>query len=181
MGCTLVTPGLAWIEPYAAALARGWSPNTTRDVSGEQLAAIRADADAFLRDLLDPAGTLTVADGTRVPKLPSHLFWIVDGEFCGSLNFRFQRGTEALPPYCSGHIGYSIVPWRQRRGYATDALRQVLPVCRAEGFARVSLTCDADNEGSIKVIEANGGRLAGRDAHPERPGKERLTYWIALD
>jgi predicted acetyltransferase len=174
----LVEPGPDWLDAYAAALARGWSPNTTRDVSGEHLAAIRADGPAFLRDLLDPNGTVTLADGAVVPKLPAYLFWIVDRDFCGSINFRFQPGTEALPPYCSGHIGYSIVPWRQRRGHATAALRQILPLCRREGFARVSITCDEDNLGSIKVIEANGGVLAGTHPDALEPGLIKRLYWV---
>jgi predicted acetyltransferase len=175
----LLKPSLAQIEDYAAALEAGWSPNTMRDVSGGQLQALRADPDRFLRDLLDPSGTVDLGDGRVVPKLPFHLFWISDGSFCGSINFRFQPGTEDLPPYCSGHIGYSIVPWKQRRGYATEALRQMLDVARQEGFARVSLTCDADNAASVKVIAANGGVLTNRGPHPERPGKDKLTFWIA--
>ncbi len=181
MALTLVEPGPALLPGYAAALEAGWSPNTTRDVSREQLAALRADPDAFLRDLTDPSGTVTLADGMVVPRLPSALFWLSDGDFCGSINFRFQRGTEDLPAFCSGHIGYSIVPWKRRRGYATQALRLVLPIARREGLARVSVTCDADNLGSVRVIEANRGILAGRAAHPDRPGEEKLTYWIALN
>lgn len=173
-------PSATLLPGYAAALEAGWSPNTMRDVSGEQLQALRADPAAFLRDLLDPDGEVDLGDGRKVPKLPFHLFWIVDGGFCGSINFRFQRGTEDLPPHCFGHIGYSIVPWKQRRGYATEALRQVLPVARREGFARVSLTCDDDNAGSIKVITANGGILGHRGPHPERPGRDKLTFWIDL-
>jgi predicted acetyltransferase len=179
MTIALVAPGAALLADYAAALEAGWSPSTTRDVSGEQLQALRADPDAFLRGLVDPGGTFTLDDGRVVPKLPSSIFWISDGAFCGSINFRFQRGTEELPPYCSGHIGYSIVPWKRRRGYATEALRAVLAVARSEGFARVSITCDADNAGSIKVIAANGGVLAHRGPHPDRPGHEKLAFWVA--
>ena len=57
-----------------------------------------------------------------------------DGEFCGSIGFRWQPGTSALPPYCLGHIGYSVVPWKQRRGYATKALALLLPDARKEGL-----------------------------------------------
>ena len=47
----LVEPSLDRLPGYVAALEAGWSPNTTRDVSGQQLAAIREDAGAFVRDL----------------------------------------------------------------------------------------------------------------------------------
>ena len=92
--------------------------------------------------------TLRLPDGREVRRLPAHDFWISDGEFCGRIGFRFQPGTEELPPSAMGHVGYTIVPWKQGRGYATEALRQILPVARAEGFARVLLTCDDDNEAS---------------------------------
>ena len=43
----LVEPSVEQLSGYVAALESGWSPNTTRDVSGEQLATIREDADSF--------------------------------------------------------------------------------------------------------------------------------------
>jgi predicted acetyltransferase len=175
---TLAEPSREFLPGYAAALEAGWSPNTTRDVSGEQLAQIRTDPERFLRDLVDSSGTIDLGGGRIVPKLPSHIRWILDGEFCGSINFRFQRGTLDLPPYCSGHIGYSIVPWKRRRGYATEALRQVLAIARQEGFSRVLITCDPDNEGSIKVIETNGGVFSGRVPSPDKPGGDKLTFWV---
>jgi len=62
-----------------------------------------------------------------------------DGEFCGSIGFRWQPGTEVLPPHCLGHIGYAVVPWKKRRGHATRALAAMLPLARAEGLRYVEL------------------------------------------
>jgi hypothetical protein len=45
---TLVEPALACLPGYAAGLAQGWPPNNVRDVSSEHVAAIRADAAAFI-------------------------------------------------------------------------------------------------------------------------------------
>ncbi|MGH7050961.1 MAG: hypothetical protein ACREE5_09990 [Acetobacteraceae bacterium] len=118
----LIRPGPELLSAYEAALAAGWSPSNVRDLSAEQLAAIRADSGRFLHDLIDPEGTVLLADGRIVPRLPFHLFWISNGEFCGAINFRFLRGTEDLPPHVEGHVGYSVVPWKRRRGYATAAL-----------------------------------------------------------
>ena len=104
-----------------------------------------------------------------------------DGEFCGSINFRWQRGTTALPPHVLGHIGYAVVPWKQRLGHATSALRQLLDDVRAEGLAFVELTTDPDNLASQRVIEANGGVLRERFTKPAQyGGVEGLRYRIVL-
>lgn len=166
----LVAPSRARLPAYDAALARGWSANTERDVSAEQRAELRADPDGFLAELLMPRRRLVLDDGTIVPKLPGFVRWIVDDAFCGSINFRHVPGTEDLPAYCSGHIGYAVVPWKRRRGIATAALRLMLAEARAaSGLAHVVITCDEDNVASRGVILACGGvRIA--DERPLRPG-----------
>jgi predicted acetyltransferase len=167
----LVRPSLAHLPDYTIALERGWSPNTARDVSGLQLTIIRRDAKEFLHELLRQDGPFPWGiDNT--PRLRHHTFWMWDGDFCGAINFRFQPGTEDLPPHCSGHIGYAVVPEKRGRGYAKVALAHILPVARAERFSRVMITCDADNAISRRVIEANGG--------VPTPSREagKLYFWV---
>jgi predicted acetyltransferase len=173
----LIRPNLDWLPAYEHALAQGWSPNTDQDVSREQLGQLRRNPERFLHELYNSL-MIRLPDGREVPRLPAHDFWISDGEFCGRIGFRFQRGTEELPPAALGHIGYAIVPWKRRRGYATEALRLILPVARSEGFSRVLITCDDDNEASRKVILTNGGEPAGKAPHPGRPGHWKLAYWV---
>ena len=104
-----------------------------------------------------------------------------DGDFCGSIGFRWQAGTNELPPYCLGHIGFSVVPWKRRRGYATRSLALLLPETKEEGLAYVELTTDVDNTASQRVIMANGGRLVGRFRKPiEHGGSESLRFHIEL-
>jgi predicted acetyltransferase len=178
MTIRLVIPCHAFLPGFEAALAAGWSPNTERDISAEQLAELRRDRDAYLAKLAQQGRSPPLPDGRPARRLPSYDFWIVDGEFCGRIGLRFQPGTEALPAAALGHIGYGVVPWKRRRGYATQALRLVLPVARAEGLVRVLITCDDDNEASKKVILANGGVFSGRRPHPSRPGHVKLAYWV---
>ncbi|QCI66640.1 GNAT family N-acetyltransferase [Phreatobacter stygius] len=180
MPLTLVAPGLDQLESYVDALRRGWSPNNVRDVSGEQLAAFDKDPAAFLASLTSREGLIPLPDGSQVPKLPFILRWLWDGAFCGSISLRWQEGTDALPDHVLGHIGYAVVPWKRRRGYATAALAAMLPEARRIGLGRVEITCDPDNAVSMRVIEANGGVLAERFTARHYGDKPELRYVIPL-
>ncbi len=156
-------PAADLLDSYADALGRGWSPDTVRaEVSTEQLEAIATDPNAFLASLVDreAAGPpIPLPDGSFGVRLPGFYKWMWDGEFCGSIGFRWQSGTPELPSHVLGHIGYSVVPWKRRLGFATQALRLMLDDAAAEGLPFVVLTTDLDNAASQRVIEANGGRL----------------------
>ena len=176
MTLRLVAPSLAGLAGYAAALEAGWSPNTERDVSAEQLMLARHDPGGLIYQLTRQDGTIVTGSGDRVPRLPSRVFWLDDGAFCGSTNFRYARGSDALPVHVNGHVGYAVVPWKRRRGYATEALRLILPVAREAGLGRVQITCDDDNEPSRRVILKNGGEFIG--TRLESGGRTKLVFGI---
>jgi predicted acetyltransferase len=102
--------------------------------------------------------------------VPSTTFWLVDGkEYLGRIQLR-HRLTEWLRDV-GGHIGYDVRRSARRRGHASLMLREILPYARGLGVDPALVTCDEDNVGSRKVIEAAGGVL-----EDVRHGKRR--YWV---
>ena len=176
----LVVPSMDHLSSYVAALETGWSPNNVRNVSAEQLADIRENPVAFIVGLSMQGGTITLPDGTMRPKLPFLARWIWDGEFCGSISLRWQEGTDTLPPYVLGHIGYAVVPWKRGRGYATEALRRMLIEARSVGLKRLEITTDPDNLASQRVIERNGGRYVDTFVNEHFGPEPHLRYVVEL-
>jgi predicted acetyltransferase len=183
----LVWPAMEHLPGYADALRRGFYPDNTRGAASaqEELRRIEADAEAFVASLVDREASgapVTLPDGSVVPRLPGYRLLLWDGEMCGHIGFRWQPGTAALPPHCLGHVGYAVVPWKRRLGYATEALRQLLPLARREGLPYVEITTDADNLPSQRVIEKNGGYRVGAVTRPAQfGGTPAMRFRITLD
>jgi predicted acetyltransferase len=113
--------------------------------------------------------------GLRPPGwTPATYWWMADpaqpDEFVGAISLRHSIDHPMLASV-GGHVGYGVRPSARRRGFASDALRQVVPLAAARGIPRLLVTCDLDNVASARTIEANGGEFEG-----ELRGKRR--YWI---
>ena len=69
-------------------------------------------------------------------------------------------------------IGYGIVPSRQRRGYATEAVRaMVADIFQLDIVQIVTAHVDLDNLASIRVLEKSGLALCSQN-------QEQATYHI---
>ena len=182
----LVLPSPDHLPSYVAALKRDWSPDNVRgkEAAEEQLDQIARDAAGFLASFENPQGggePVKLPDGSLVERLPSIGRWMWDGEFCGSIGFRWQQGTPVLPPHVLGHIGFAVVPWKRRRGLATAALSEMLAEARKRDFPYVEITTTPDNAASQRVIQANGGILVERfEKSAAYGGGETLRFRIAL-
>jgi len=158
------------LPTYVDALERGWSPNTIDAGAGRiELEKIRADPATFLASLVDPEAAgppIPMPNGSFGQRLPGFRKWMWDGEFCGSIGFRWQPGTKELPPHVLGHVGYSVVAWKRRLGYATAAVRAIVLDAAAEGLRWIEITTDVDNIGSQGVIVGAGGTFVERFTYP---------------
>lgn len=100
----LVWPAGSFLHSYVSALQRGWSPDNLLGTAAaiQELKEIAADPARFVASLVDREAKgppVMLPDGTAVPRLPGYRRWLWDGEFCGSIGFRWQPGTAELPPY----------------------------------------------------------------------------------
>jgi predicted acetyltransferase len=151
----------------------------------EVLAAQRElEADGFVFAFLQPGRSFAeylqmVEDQRHGRDLADGLVaatWLiadVDGAVVGRSSIRFELNDSLLVE--GGHIGYAVRPQYRQRGHATEILRQSLVVARANGVGRALVTCDDDNLGSRKAIEANGGVL---ENIVEVDGVPLRRYWI---
>lgn len=96
--------------------------------------------------------------------------WMVQGDtVLGRISLRHRLTPWLLE--VGGHIGYAVRPSARRQGHATVALGLMLGVAARRGIDPVLVTCDEDNIGSRKVIEANGGVL-------EDVRGAKLRFWV---
>jgi predicted acetyltransferase len=164
---SLVPPDVRFFRSFAAAVDEFLAEAVNLDHYRPEL----RERSAF-EALVEQLTTDALPDGvSRFPGwVPQTTLWWVDGdEYLGRLAIR-HRLTDSLLQF-GGHIGYDVRSSARRRGHATAMLRASLPIARSFGIERALLTCDHDNVGSRKVIEANGGE-------PDTPNAVKLRYWV---
>jgi len=136
-----------------------------------------------LRTLRDPATfeefctyTVALADG-HTPRpagwVTGTYLWMVDDDPDDTVVGRISL-RHSLTPWLlevGGHIGYAVRPSARRRGYATEGLRLMRGVAYDLGIDPALVTCDDDNIGSRRVIEANDGVLEDVRNH-------KMRFWV---
>lgn len=123
---------------------------------------------------------IEMTDLTRLKPgyVPQTTFWVIDpaGEAVGMVRIRHYLNEQLKER--GGHIGYYIRRDQRGKGYGRAALCLALGELSKMGQRKALLTVHLDNLGSIKVIEANGGRLESIGQHLD--GKQFGRYWIEL-
>ncbi|MEI6222765.1 MAG: GNAT family N-acetyltransferase [bacterium] len=120
------------------------------------------------------------AEGKHLPPgyVPESVFWLIDNDvFIGRVSIRHELSDFLY--WEGGHIGYAIRPSARLKGYGKKILELALPEAKKLGILKVLVTCDDDNVGSRKIIEANGGVFENAVPSSSRP-VNKLRYWITL-
>lgn len=172
LGARLVEPSVGFQASYLGALREFHAEGRRLNMRIDEIAA---DFEGFVADLKNRA-----IPGLHPPELvPETLLWLVDGEeYIGRASIRHELNEELV--LVAGHIGYEIRPTKRRQGYGTRILGLALERARELGIREVLVTCDTDNVGSWKIIEANGGRLENEVQVPNSTVR-KLRFWIAND
>lgn len=167
----LVLPSLKYKESYIKAL------EDSRNETGEtQLnrPAENQSFEEFVQQLNDNAKGINLPQGY----VPATMFWLIDkDEVIGRAQIRHELNDYLLK--YGGHIGFYIRPSKRRMGYGTKILELALIEAKKLSISKALITCDDNNVGSQRIIEANGGVLENIIAAEEGKPKKR-RYWIIL-
>jgi len=106
-------------------------------------------------------------------------FWMVLDHKTVVGESRLRHSLTSMSEIEGGHIGYAIRPSQRLNGYGTQILKLTLIEAARLGLQKVLITCDADNIGSQKIIQANGGVFDGENISPNSR-KWVQRYWVVV-
>lgn len=167
----LVKPSLRYKQAYLDALEE--SKSETSDTQLNKPEENQSFED-FVQQLLDNEVGKSLPDGW----VAATMFWLLDNnEIIGRVHIRHTLSDYLLKH--GGHIGYYIRPSKRKMGYGKKILELSLAEAKKLGLMKVLVTCDDDNIGSKKIIEANGGVLENKvDNENDKP--QTCRYWIEI-
>lgn len=175
----LSLPAIEFKDSYLEALREGFVRGDGKPATPEKIEEIAAGFSAHVADLCAvKTGKITAPDGKEYDRVPDTVYWLVeDKNFIGEVSLRHCL-SDFLRSY-GGHIGYGIRPSLRRKGHGTLMLKLTLDKARALGLEKVMVSCDPDNTGSRRIIEANGGILE-KTVHYDWAKAPTSIYWINL-
>ncbi|MEI7931840.1 MAG: GNAT family N-acetyltransferase [Alphaproteobacteria bacterium] len=109
---------------------------------------------------------------------------VVDGAVVGTISLRLEDAPNIIGH--AGHIGYGVDESHRGHGYALQACRLALSIARARGLKTVWISCNPDNEPSIRTIERLGAtyvdtiNLPPDNRYFDRGERQKRRYRLAL-
>ncbi len=168
MNPQLVSPDAAFQQTYTEALREFHAENRNLE---QDVIILSRDFAGYVRHLEKQS-----TDERREGLVPETYYWLVDDSvYIGRVSVRHTLNNRLMQ--FGGHIGYEIRPTKRRMGYGKRILQLGLAKARLLGITRALVTCDDDNIGSAKIIEANGGILENTVLLNHRAVATR-RYWI---
>ncbi len=150
--------------------------NNTHETNHSPWAIFKNDYHDFDNYLNEMIKQETLKEDNYVPATTYFALDLDRNIFVGAINIRHYLNERLLKD--GGHIGDGIRPSERRKGYATEMIRQALPICKKLGIDKVLMVCYKDNTGSKKSIINNGGILENEILDDD--GKINQRYWIHL-
>ncbi len=118
------------------------------------------DYEAFIDHLV------ALRDPSRLEEKKPYVrfYWFLNDaeEIVGTIRYRTNIPAEF------GNVGYEIAPKHRNKGYGKQMLKSLLEQLKREGVERLTLTLSADNIGSRKVVEYNGGTFVKKVKQGEK-------------
>jgi RimJ/RimL family protein N-acetyltransferase len=122
-----------------------------------------------------------LADFVEPGRLAKTLVVELDGRVIGDLMVAIedawaQTEVKEQAVAVQAELGWSLDPAHSGRGYATEAVAEVIRICFEElNLRRVTAQCFADNEPSWRLMERLGMR---RESHDVRGSLHRSGEWL---
>ena len=144
-----------------------------RDEDFEYYRGLPCDADGWLHKVVQHADGEALPDGW----VPCQTWFLLsdDGEIAGAA--RLREGETAVIQDLIGHIGFEVLPQWRGNGYGRVLLQYVQAMAPPPACGNWVLVCDADNQASVRTIEACGGQRL--EDMPQPDGRVLRRYSLA--
>lgn len=125
-----------------------------RTIDGSELLDKKESYEEWLSYITDNASAESVRNGCVL----TDTYFAVDcnDNIVGIIDFRHEL-NDFFKDF--GHSGYSVLPAKRRKGYATEMLRLIVEKAKADGLREIQLSALRSNIPSVKTIKNNGGVL----------------------
>jgi len=172
MKAQLILPSVEYKQSYIKAV-REYQDENLFNYQHLEIKDLEDNFEKYVEDIKNEAKGIGLPEGY----VPHTVYWLVDEEgYIGRVDIRHQLND--FLDKMGGHIGYDIRPTRRLQGMGKLILKLALEKAKELGIKEAVITCDLDNMGSRRIIEANGGKFV--EVATDSTAIEKRRYIIRL-